>query len=177
MVLYIRCRAGACFDGWRALMLGLTRKTDYALIALTHLARSTTPLASAREIADRYRVPLPLLVNILKTLSHDGLVESVRGARGGYRLALQPERITLKRLITAVEGPVRLVPCVGAADRAEAVGLCDLAPWCPVMSPVMKVHHRLAEFLDGVTLAEIADDTSSHNGYAWPRLLKEAVQS
>ncbi len=158
-------------------MLGLTRKTDYALVALVHLARAGSKLASAREIADRYHVPLPLLVNILKTLSHAGLVESVRGARGGYRLAAEAESITLNRLITAIEGPVRLVACSAAADRVEAAGLCELAPSCPVLSPVRKVHQRLAEFLDSVTLAEIAFDAATHGRVAWPPSLKEAVQS
>ena len=70
-------------------MIVLTRKTDYALVAMAHLAHhpGEEGISSARDIADRYHVPLPVLMNILKTLNREGLVISVRGARGGYRLA------------------------------------------------------------------------------------------
>jgi Rrf2 family protein len=139
-------------------MLALTRKTEYALIALGHLARGARKVCSAREIADRYHMPLPVLVNILKALAHDGIVESVRGARGGYRLALDAVDISLKRMITALEGPVHLVPCTAAGPEQTIDSLCDIAHWCPVISPVRKVHELLAEFLERVTLAEIAED-------------------
>ena len=67
-------------------MLSLTRKTDYALIALSHMAHDPEGCCSAREIATRYRVPLPLLMNILKLLTRRGFAKSARGPHGGYRL-------------------------------------------------------------------------------------------
>ena len=90
-------------------MLSLTRKTEYALIALSHLASEPNRLASARGIADIYRIPLPVLTNVLKTLNRCELIKSERGARGGYRLAQEPKDISLASLIRAVEGPIRLV--------------------------------------------------------------------
>jgi Rrf2 family protein len=139
-------------------MLALTRKTDYALIALTHLAQEAGGCISAREIATRYRIPLPLLMNILKVLTNQGLARSARGPRGGYSLALPPDRITLNDVIRAVEGPVQLVQCVvhDGAER-DARGDCELTGCCPVRRPIQRIHERLVQFLDDVTLAEITN--------------------
>jgi len=135
-------------------MIALTRKSDYALVALAHLVRSEDGLSSAREIADIYRMSLPLVMNILKQLTKSGIVESVRGARGGYRLAVSTEGISLKELIVALEGPIRLVQCAEAADPGK-LGDCGLMRWCPVKAPAQRVHERLEQFLSEVTLAEI----------------------
>lgn len=145
-------------------MLTLTRKTDYALIALVHLARETQTCCSAREIAMRYHLPLPLLMNLLKLLAQKGLTKSVRGPRGGYTLAQPPDRITLNDVICAVEGPSQLVLCVEhAADKnghaapqfEKESQECDLVGCCPVRSPIARIHDRLVEFLSSVTLADI----------------------
>lgn len=137
-------------------MLALTRKSDYALVALSHLARHNGNVSSAREISDIYRVPLPILMNILKTLTRHRMIESVRGARGGYRLALLPREITLQMVVHAMEGPVRLFPCASGSDGAA--GTCTQESWCPIAGPAKRVSGRLQEFLGGVTLEEIADE-------------------
>jgi Rrf2 family protein len=137
-------------------MLALTRKSDYALVALSHLARRNGSVSSAREIADIYHVPLPILMNILKTLTRHGMIESVRGAHGGYRLALVPREISLRMVVNAMEGPVRLFPCASSADGAA--GACTQENWCPIAGPAKRVSGRLQEFLGGVTLEEIAEE-------------------
>jgi Rrf2 family protein len=144
-------------------MLTLTRKTDYALIALAHLAHEPAGFSSAREIAAKYNMPLPLLMNLLKLLAQKGLARSVRGPRGGYTLALPPDKITLTDIIAAVEGPVQLVQCIeheledgGKADDGE----CKLVACCPVRSPIHRIHDRLVAFLSGITLADIAENTA-----------------
>lgn len=93
-------------------MLSFTRKTDYALISLVHIAREKGQCCSAREIASHYGMPMPLLMNILKVLNQHGITRSVRGPRGGYQLAKSPEDITLYEIILAVDGPVALVHCL-----------------------------------------------------------------
>ncbi len=138
-------------------MLSLTRKTDYALIALAHLARRSEDLVSARDIARQFGLPLPLLMNILNELTHRGLVNSTRGAKGGYRLARGPEAITLAQVIHAIEGPVRLTACcLGEPGVAEED--CTIEALCPVKEPVRRVHDSLEQFLSQVTLAYIASD-------------------
>lgn len=132
-------------------MLTLTRKTEYALIAVCHLANARGRVISARDIAEQHGVPLPLLMNVLKKLNRTGHVNSVRGARGGYILAHEPQDITLDALIEAVEGPVHLVRCTNPADDARA---CTLTGPCPIRGSVRKVHERLREFLSGITVAD-----------------------
>ncbi len=141
-------------------MLSLSRKTDYALIALTHMARSPQACNSAREIATRYGIPLPLLMNVLKQTAQRGLTRSVRGSRGGYALAMPADRITLNAIIDAVEGPIQLVQCVDWYEhrlRGRARAGCELMAACPVRKTIHQVHHRLVEFLDTVSLADVID--------------------
>lgn len=141
-------------------MLSLTRKTDYALIALTHMARDPEGCCSAREIATRYRVPLPLLMNILKLLTRQGFAKSARGPHGGYTLAMPSDQITFYDVIRAVEGPVQLVQCANLhearAEGTRGVG-CGLMASCPVHSPIQLIHNRLVECLSGVTLADVVN--------------------
>ena len=137
-------------------MLSLTKKSEYALVAMCHLARVEARVVSARELAEHHDVPLPLLMNVLKQLNQAGYVTSVRGAHGGYRLAISPKALTLSAMIRAIEGPVCLVNCApvpGGGGRG-----CTRAAVCSIRQPVNKVHHRLLEFLNGVTVADIAFD-------------------
>lgn len=85
-------------------MLCLSRKIDYALVALGHLSeRDAGTVASAREIAVAAKLPLPLLMKIMKRLHRAGVLASVRGAKGGYRLAADVERLNLYSLVGIVE--------------------------------------------------------------------------
>ncbi|MCC6357176.1 MAG: Rrf2 family transcriptional regulator [Phycisphaerales bacterium] len=136
-------------------MLSLTKKTEYALIALCHLAKTEGTVVSARDIAERFRVRLPLMMNILKVLSQKGLVRSVRGAGGGYQLADDPAAISLSKLVEAMEGPMRLVRC---ATPLSADDSCELLGTCPVRRPVLRVHDHLQRFLGGLSVADVAFD-------------------
>jgi Rrf2 family protein len=133
-------------------MLSLTRKTDYGLIALSCLADEPEALLSAREMAGRFGLSLPLLMNVLKQLCTAGLVRSVRGAHGGYSLARSAGEITLSELIQTLEGPVRLAPCVNGAKG----GGCEVGAICPMQGPLQRLHDRLQEFFGSITLAELA---------------------
>ena len=133
----------------------MTRKTDYALVAIAYLANEEPSRVSAREIAERLGLPVPALMNILNQLGHAGLVLSTRGPNGGYGLARPPNEISLASLIEAVEGPVRLTLCCsGTVETVER--RCDLESGCAIKGPVRKVHTMLRQFLDQVTLDQIA---------------------
>lgn len=138
-------------------MFALTRKTDYAIIALSHMARNPDCVCTAREISKRFHVPTALLMNVLKVLGQGEMIRSIRGARGGYVLAQPAIQITLANIIAAVEGPIRFVQCTG--DQAHPDAVCDLHEVCPVKVPVHRIHDRLNDFLSRITLAEIVDDT------------------
>jgi Rrf2 family protein len=139
-------------------MLALTKKTGYGLIAMAHLARlEPRQVASAREIADRFGVPVSLLMNVLKELATGGWVESSRGVYGGYRLARPKEQISVADLINTLEGPIRLTECVAHGDKVSDGAICESVDRCPIADPVHRVQRKLSDFLKSVTLAEIAD--------------------
>ena len=138
-------------------MLALTKKAGYALIAMSHLAGlSGDEVASAREIAEHFGVPVSLLMNVLKELSAAGYVESVRGVHGGYRLARKPQEVNLADLLQSLEGPIRLAECItDLADNEECT--CKLMASCPIADPVHRVHRKLSDFLRKVSLSEIVE--------------------
>jgi Rrf2 family protein len=147
------------------MMLSLTKKVDYGLIALSFLAGRPGRTASASELARRFRLPQFLLANIMKELTTKGMVVSIRGVHGGYRLAREPETITLAEMIRALEDDDKasLADCV-AADGSPRDDNCRISDTCPVKGPVRKVHDRLQALLRDVTLAELAEDDPVSGG-------------
>jgi Rrf2 family protein len=131
-------------------VLALTKKTDYALIALWHLSRLSDGVVSARELAAKSGIGLPILTNILKELAHHGVVTSSRGVNGGYSLTRSIESISLRHVIEVIEGPVQLVRCAGSNGEG-----CELESRCPIRLPAHRVHLRLREFLDTVSVEEL----------------------
>jgi len=139
-------------------MLSLTRKADYALVGMVDLARRAPERASARQLAESSKVPLPMLMNILKELVAGGMVISTRGINGGYRLAKEPDAITLRELIEAIEGPINLTICCAGSDEINQDQQCDLSGSCPTEAPIHKVNEIFRSFLDRVTLAHFLTD-------------------
>jgi Rrf2 family protein len=138
-------------------MLALTKKTGYALIAMTHLATlDEGELASAREMADRYAMPPGLVANAMKTLASEGYVASVRGARGGYRLVRDPEAITLQDIVEVLDHSIELSECLGTHKVAGDV-VCRVRGRCPIVDPLNRVQRRLKDFLGSVKLSDLVD--------------------
>ncbi len=141
-------------------MLALTRKTDYALVAMVALAESAPGSRSARDLSDRLRLPAAALRNILKDLARAGLLESTQGSAGGYRLAVPADRVALASIVRAIEGPVRLVPCCTPGVPADA-DACRREDSCRIKSVVRTLNDRLAGFLAEVTLADLLTETAT----------------
>ncbi len=136
-------------------MLSLTRKTDYALVALADLGRryqQNEKPASARVIADAYKLPLPLLMNVLKELSSTDILVSTRGATGGYKLAREPESISLHDVVIAIEGPLRVALC---ADKENNGHHCSIEMDCPIKTPIRTLHQRVTQVFKDMSLAEL----------------------
>ncbi len=138
-------------------MLTLTRKADYALVAMADLARQDSAVVSTRNMASRLRMPLPVLQIIMTELARHGMVTSARGPHGGFRLRRPPERITVAQIIEAVEGPFRLAMCC-RPDLGGQEAECDIEDVCPIRDPVRKVHTLVEGCLSGVTLTELVYD-------------------
>ena len=143
-------------------MLKLTKKADYGLIALRHLAtvstsrsksrNSASGTASAKDIAEAYNIPLPLLSKVLQKLAKGGLLASEQGTNGGYRLARDAKHISTLEVIRAIDGPIILTKCF-----TEHPG-CDQTALCPVREPLRKVHEGILSLLSGISLADLATD-------------------
>ncbi|MBI2683281.1 MAG: SUF system Fe-S cluster assembly regulator [Acidobacteriales bacterium] len=140
-------------------MLKLTKKADYGLIALKHLAAADgAGTASAKEIADAYGVPLPMLAKILQKLTKTGLLHSVAGTNGGYKLARPAQRITALEVIHAIDGPIILTNCFTEHGR------CDQSERCTVREPLRKVHEAILHLLGSITIADMSATASETPG-------------
>lgn len=141
-------------------MLSLSRKTDYALVALAHLARvgggAVEKTVSARVIADAYHLPRAMLMNLLKQLHRRGVVGSTRGANGGYYLKRPPEQITVGQVVDAVEGPVQMAMCC-PSDEAEPCTACQVYDRCPISGSIRSMSQRFEAMLHAVTLANLIE--------------------
>lgn len=134
-------------------MLRLSKKADYALIAMKHLALRGDGSSSAREIAGSYDIPIELLAKVLQRLVRRGLLASHQGTRGGYQLARQPSEISVADVIQAIDGPVAVTACSSSDD-----GACEQFAKCNVRDPLWKVRERILAALGECTVAELAAD-------------------
>src|SRR5262252_5778108 len=97
-------------------MFRLSKKSDYGLIALKHLAQHNEESISAREIAAHYNIPAELLAKVLQRLARKGLLTSQQGINGGYVLAKDPANISIVDVVEALEGPISITPCERGDD-------------------------------------------------------------
>jgi Rrf2 family protein len=134
-------------------MLKLTKKADYGLIALKHLAVNSGGVSSsAKAIADSYGIPLPLLAKILQKLTKIGLLQSLPGTNGGYRLARSASSITALEVIRAIDGPIILTACF------TEHGACEQSEKCTVRAPLRKVHEGILNLLSTITISDMSRD-------------------
>ena len=106
-------------------MIKLAKLTDYAVVTLSAMVAREGTLMSAVQLAEITTLPEPTVSKVLKLLAKGGVINSVRGAHGGYRLAEMPEDITILEVIEAIEGPVALTACIdGSHDSCAIVNMC-----------------------------------------------------
>lgn len=129
----------------------MSKLTDYGTVVMTCLAHKPDSIVRAAEVAQSTHLAAPTVSKLLKLLASSGLVESFRGAHGGYRLARPAEDITLVEIIDALEGPVALTECT------TAEGDCSQAQVCTVRPNWMRINAVVRSALCGVSLAELAE--------------------
>ncbi len=134
-------------------MIRMSKQADYGLVLMTAFLRGPqqSPNLSARELAARTRLPLPMVSKILKALARQGLLVSHRGTNGGYSLARTPDRITVSEVLVAVEGPIAMTECLH--DRGD----CRQVAVCPVRTNWERINVAVKHVLDAITLADMAD--------------------
>jgi FeS assembly SUF system regulator len=128
----------------------LSRLADYGTVVMGFMAADPALLHTATGIAAAVGVAPTTVSKVLKLLSRRGLLVSLRGSRGGYRLARRPESITVTDVVEAVEGTIALTECSDVACR------CSLEAGCPVQRNWRQINRQLRRVLDGVTLADLA---------------------
>ena len=135
-------------------MLRLSKKADYALIAMKHLAlnRDGAVSVSAREIAEQYDIPIELMAKVLQRLVRTGLLVSTQGTRGGYTLGRPASTISVAAVIQAIDGPVTVTAC--STEKND----CEQYQKCSIRDPLWQIRERIVAALDTVTLAEMATD-------------------
>jgi len=134
-------------------MLRLSKKADYALMAMKHLAlRTDRGSSSAREIAEQYDIPIELMAKVLQRLVRRGLLASHQGTRGGYQLTRLPSQISVADVIQAIDGPVTVTACSTQDSTCEQYAKCN------VRDPLWKVRERILAALADCTIAELATD-------------------
>lgn len=131
-------------------MLRLSKKSDYALIALKHIAsKGPGGLASAREIVQTYDLPGDLIAKVLQSLARGGLITSQLGAGGGYRLIKKPGAITLKDVIIAIDGPIHFLACYSGNKACEHIRSCS------IRKNLRAFDRKLTGLFDTVTIEDL----------------------
>jgi len=136
----------------------IRRDTDYAFRLAAKLAErnGSKKALSARLLSKQTQVSYALTCKILQKLAHAGIVESIMGPKGGWKLAKKPENIQFGQLIEAVQGPVAVNRCLlGDFD-------CPLKQQCPAHPKMAVLQHRIDDFLKDLTLKEFVPKESDN---------------
>ena len=136
-------------------MLRLSKKADYALLALRHMAaHAERPAHSARELAEAYDIPAELLAKVLQSLVRAGLLASHQGIHGGYGLSRSSDLISVADVIQAIDGPLTVTACSTEEEN------CDQYSKCSVRDPLWKIKERILVALQTCSITELATEST-----------------
>lgn len=145
----------------------LSKKGEYAIKALQYLSLNYhRDIIQISEVSEKQRIPLKFLEQILLTLKKAGILQSKMGLKGGYRLAKDPDKISLGEVLRIIDGPMDPVDCVRQPARQE----CGEVAECSIRIIMMEVKDAICQVLDRVTLQEVCDRTKElqeKNSLAW----------
>ena len=134
-------------------MLKLTKKADYGLMAMKHLAeRAHDGACSAKDVADAYGIPQEALAKILQRLVKAGLLQSQHGANGGYTLARAANQISAFEVIRAIDGPLFITSCITVR------GECGQSGRCTIREPLRRVNESIEQVLRRITISEMKEE-------------------
>ncbi|MBE2293747.1 MAG: SUF system Fe-S cluster assembly regulator [Phycisphaerales bacterium] len=138
-------------------MIRITRETDYGIVLMTYLARADDQPRSAATLAQQHQLPLPMVSKILKALARVGLLNSQRGAQGGYGLARPAAEISAADIIGALEGPIAITEC--SLDTSD--GCCSRQDHCEVSSHWLRINQAIHTALQSISLEEMCRSNPS----------------
>ena len=142
-------------------MLKLSKKADYGLMALQHIASNQygdvahARVVNTKEIAEEYHIPVELLAKVLQTLSKSGIIESHNGPKGGYLLGKNPREITIAQVLESLEGPLGIMDCSHEKDGDA----CMQREHCNIRTPLLKIQNSIYQLLNNMTLQDMLGGT------------------
>lgn len=137
-------------------MIRLSRKMEYALVALKHMAgKIPGELTSAKEISEKFHTPFDVTARVMQALAQKGLLKSEYGPLGGYSIAKDMNRVSFNDLLEIIEGPTQIVKCL---QKDEA---CDVQAHCNIVSPVQELNQKLVQFYSGLKLKDLVVGSSA----------------
>lgn len=131
-------------------MLRISKLTDYATVIMANLAEHPGQRCPASQVSEETRLETPTVSKVLKTLARAGLIESVRGVHGGYRLTAAPQQISVAAIIRAMEGPIALTEC------GLDAGVCSREHDCSLRGNWQRIGETVEQALESLTLADLA---------------------
>jgi Rrf2 family protein len=149
-------------------MLKLTKKADYGLMAMKHLAEHGHGTAcSAKDVAESYGIPAEALAKILQRLVKAGLLVSQHGINGGYTLARSAETISAFEVIRAIDGPLFITSCITVR------GECGQSDRCTIREPLRRVNDSIEQVLKNISISEMKDEEEIHRAEELVRISSE----
>ena len=129
-------------------MFKLSRKLEYALIALRHMQMKGDTLSSTKEIADMYMIPRELLAKTLQQMARLKYINAAQGPRGGYRIDKVLAIINLTQFVEAMEGPLEMVECNINSD-------CIQLDTCNIRMPINKINENIRSIFNNINITDI----------------------
>jgi Rrf2 family protein len=132
-------------------MLKLSKKVEYGLIAVRHIASLNNQISTVKEISEKYTIPSDVLAKVMQRLTKGKLIASHQGAMGGYTLARRAEEISVMDVIAVIEGTqVGIAQCF-----AEEPENCSIFHNCTIKNPLGKIQHNLEHVFNSMKVSEI----------------------
>ncbi|MFA6424385.1 MAG: Rrf2 family transcriptional regulator [Candidatus Magasanikbacteria bacterium] len=133
-------------------MLTIRRETDYALQMLKVLGKSKNKIMSLNEISKKTTVSFLFLQKIARKLRLGKIIEAHQGVDGGYQLVVDPKKVTLRKVVEAMEGQCFILSCLDASKKIEC---CNPAKNCELKAKMGKLNKKIVKILDDVKLSDI----------------------
>ena len=138
-------------------MLKLSKKADYALMALQYMASvqfgdlTKARVVNTKEIAEEHNIPVELLAKVLQALAKHDMIESHNGPKGGYILGKEPKSITIAQVLEAIEGPLGITDCYHEKENF----LCEQLERCNIRTPLLKIQESIHQLLASMTIEDM----------------------
>jgi len=132
-------------------MLKLTRKVEYALIALRYMqGKSIDAISSTKEIANQYNIPLEILAKTLQHMAKENIIEAINGPRGGYRIKAKLNKINLVEFFEKVEGPLGLSDCFYDTN-------CMQIKFCNIRTPIQRINNNMINMFRNMSVQDVTN--------------------